>query len=315
MRGNPMQRNFGIGSPAKQTAPPKPDQEGEKKVMDKRTKTVKDHQKNAPKPTTQEQADQLNQMDADNIAAYNTSRDSIQGVYDKYNAYADSTNTANAAKTAAEQKAFDEYMKSKSKPKSPAKQGLRDPKKDYTDPKVLQEEKKGNQRIHDIRTGEYDKDKKRKKAIKKGMLDPVRPPKKKSPAKQKTDSRPDFGPTVDVRKKKNATKIAENKRQEKYDGPRSKGGLLPLTQEDLRKRKSIRYETPAKQTTSDKIKRPHLYDGKPKNGKPSSYNGPRSKGGLLPKKKGIKKSPAKCPLVALAGPIMGAVGGAMKKDK
>ena len=144
MKGNPMQRNFGIGSPAKQKTPPKPDQEGEKKVMDKRTKTIEDHRKNAPKPTTQEQADQLNQMDIENVAAHNTSRDSIQGVYDKYNAYADSTNTANAAKTAAEQAAFDEYMKSKSKKKSPAKQT-----KYPNAPKAVERRKKTSKKLFD----------------------------------------------------------------------------------------------------------------------------------------------------------------------
>ena len=113
MKGSPMYRNFGIGeSPVKQV---KPDVEGEKKVMDKRKKKVEDHRKNAPKPTTQEQADQLNKMEADNVAAYNTSADSIQGVHDtwnkhveKQNARIDSTNTANKA-------AFDKYMKENKK--------------------------------------------------------------------------------------------------------------------------------------------------------------------------------------------------------
>ena len=118
MKGSPMYRNFGIGSPAKQA---KPDVEGEKKVMDKRKKKIEDHRKNAPKPTTQEQLDQLNQMDADNVAAHNTSLDSIQGVHDawnkhveKQNAIIDSTNTAN-------QNAFDKYME-ENKKKSPNKQ-------------------------------------------------------------------------------------------------------------------------------------------------------------------------------------------------
>jgi len=67
---------------------------------------------------------------------------------------------------------------------SPAKQGYRPTydkkgnKIDYTDPEVLRKEKEGNQRIHDIIAGKYDKDKKRKKK------EPTRPPKKKSPAKQ-----------------------------------------------------------------------------------------------------------------------------------
>ena len=41
--------------------------------------------------------------------------------------------------------------------------------------------------------------------------------------------RPDLRPTVDIRKKKNSSKVAENKRQldSKYNGPRSKGGLSP----------------------------------------------------------------------------------------
>lgn len=103
---------------------------------------------------------------------------------------------------------------------------------------------------------------------------------------------------------------------------------------DFQKKKS-----PAKQTTSDKVKRPNLYDGKPKNGKPDSYNGPRSKGGVIkttnykPKgpRDGMKvtetkkygkskgehtksKSPAKCPLLAMAPAAIAAVG-AMKKNK
>ena len=119
MKGSPMHRNYGIGSPAKQA---KPDVEGEKKVMEKRTKKITDHRKNAPKTTTtQEQADQLNQMDADNIAAYNTSSDSIQNVHnlynadiDKKNAVIDSTNNANNA-------AFEKYMNAQKKKKK--KQG------------------------------------------------------------------------------------------------------------------------------------------------------------------------------------------------
>jgi hypothetical protein len=121
MKGSPMYRNFGIGSPAKQA---KPDVEGEKKVMEKRKKAIEDHRKNAPKTTnTQEQADQLNQMDADNVAAYNTSADSIQGVHntwnkhvEKQNAIIDSTNTAN-------RDAFDKYME-ENKKKSPNKQTI-----------------------------------------------------------------------------------------------------------------------------------------------------------------------------------------------
>ena len=120
MKGNPMQRNFGIGTPAKQA---KPDVEGEKKVMDKRKKAIEDHRKNAPKTVnTQEQADKINQIDADNVAAYNTSADSIQGVRDnwnkhveKQNAIIDSTNTANQA-------AYEKYMESIKKKKSPNKQ-------------------------------------------------------------------------------------------------------------------------------------------------------------------------------------------------
>jgi len=119
MKGSPMHRNFGIGSPAKQA---KPDVEGENKVMDKRKKAIEDHRKNAPKTTnTQKQADQLNQIDADNVAAYNTSADSIRGVHntwnkhvEKQNAIIDSTNTANKA-------AFDKYM-GENKKKSPNKQ-------------------------------------------------------------------------------------------------------------------------------------------------------------------------------------------------
>ena len=59
---------------------------------------------------------------------------------------------------------------------SPAKQGYRPTrdkegkKIDYTDPEVLRKEKEGNQRIHDIRTGEYDKDKKRKNKPKKTKM-------------------------------------------------------------------------------------------------------------------------------------------------
>ena len=258
MKGSPFHRNYGIGSPAKQATP---DVEGEKKVLNKRKKAIEDHRKNAPKTTnTQEQADQLNAIEQANVDAYNTSNDSIQNVHDLYradiekqNAVIDSTNTANKA-------AYDKYIEStkKKKKKSPAKQGLRNPDLDYSDPEVLRKEKEGNQRIHDIRTGKYDRDKKEQKRN--------RPPKKKSPAKQ---------------------------------------------------------------TTSDTVKRSHLYDGKPKNGKPDSYNGPRSKGGLLPRdkskgprdgmkvtdvKKYSKKSPAKCPLLALAPAAIAAVG-AMKKNK
>ena len=90
--------------------------------------------------------------------------------------------------------------------------------------------------------------------------------------------RPDFGPTVDIRKKKDPSKVAENKRQldAKYNGPRSKGGLLPR----------------------DKSK------------------GPRDGMKVTSVKKYSKKSPAKCPLVAALAPaVIGAVGGMIKKKK
>ena len=126
MKGSPMHRNYGIGSPAKQAA--KPDTEGEKKVMEKRNKAIEDHNKNAPKTTnTQEQADNLNKIQQGNVDAYNTSNDSIQNVHnlynadvDKQNAVIDSTNTANKA-------AYDKYLEStKKKKKSPAKQTTSD---------------------------------------------------------------------------------------------------------------------------------------------------------------------------------------------
>jgi len=125
MKGSPMQRNFGVGSPAKQA---KPDQEGEKKVMNKRAKDVEYHRKNAPKNvTTQKQADQLNKMDADNVAAYNNSNDSIQNVHNKYNldvdkqnAVIDSTNNANNA-------AYEKYMNTKTNKPSTTKRPKKKP--------------------------------------------------------------------------------------------------------------------------------------------------------------------------------------------
>ena len=144
MKGSPMHRNYGIGSPAKQA---KPDVEGEKKVMDKRTKKVEDHRKNAPKTTTtQEQADQLNQMDVDNVAAYNTSSDSIQNVHklyrddiEKKNAVIDSTNNANNA-------AYEKYMESTKKKKSPAKQSKREELMKEQDANLLSGKKPNPQR-------------------------------------------------------------------------------------------------------------------------------------------------------------------------
>ena len=49
------------------------------------------------------------------------------------------------------------------------------------------------------------------------------------PAAMKMMKKAPVGPTVDIRKKKNSFKVAENKRQldSKYNGPRSKGGLSP----------------------------------------------------------------------------------------
>jgi len=114
MKGHELPGPNQIKPPTKQL---KPDVEGEKKVMDKRKKTIEDHRKNAPKPTTQEQVDQLNKIDANNVAAYNNSADSIQGVHNtwnqhvkKQNAVIDSTNAANKA-------AFDNYIKSTKKKK------------------------------------------------------------------------------------------------------------------------------------------------------------------------------------------------------
>ena len=60
------------------------------------------------------------------------------------------------------------------------------------------------------------------------------PTKEVSPAKQ--GQRPDLGPTVDIRKKKDPSKVSEEKRTAKYTGPRSKGGLKPITKEEMERR-------------------------------------------------------------------------------
>jgi len=127
MKGNPMQRNYGIGSPAKQGLILKDSEKGKEYEKNRNTKTV-------------------------NIK-------DIEGLKSSTNPKSPKTTD----------------MK---KEKSPAKQGYRSPDLDYSDPEVLRKEKEGNQRIHDIIAGKYDKDKKRKKK------EPTRPPKKKSPAKQ-----------------------------------------------------------------------------------------------------------------------------------
>ena len=117
MKGSPMHRNFGIGSPAKQT---RPDEEGEKKVIEKRTKNIEDAKekmtdfRNKVKNVvldTQDKVDKVNTQDSlnvvnvnDMIEKYNITTDSIKNVHDKYNKDVDEKKKENDA-------AFDELFK------------------------------------------------------------------------------------------------------------------------------------------------------------------------------------------------------------
>jgi len=98
MKGSPMHRNFGIGSPAKQA---KPDTEGEIKVVEKRLKDIDDAKKKRQDfqdkvknvvLDTQDKVDKVNTQDSlnvvninDMIKKYNITTDSIKGVHDRYN--------------------------------------------------------------------------------------------------------------------------------------------------------------------------------------------------------------------------------------
>tara|TARA_R100001443_G_scaffold27200_1_gene40523 strand:- start:2645 stop:2992 length:348 start_codon:yes stop_codon:yes gene_type:complete len=98
MKGSPMHRNFGIGSPAKQT---KPDEEGEKKIIDKRLKDVEDARKKRQDfqdkvknvvLDTQDKVDRVNTQDSLNVVnindlvdKYEITTDSIKDVHNRYN--------------------------------------------------------------------------------------------------------------------------------------------------------------------------------------------------------------------------------------
>ena len=159
MKGNPMQRNYGIGSPAKQGLILKDSEKRKEYEKNRNTKTVNIKDIKGLEPSTNPTRPKKTDMKKEKS-------------FDKF--------IKEPGQVVGPKSEFDKFIDKKpsKKVKSPAKQGYRSPDLDYSDPEVLRKEKEGNQRIHDIIAGKYDKDKKRKKK------EPTRPPKKKSPAKQ-----------------------------------------------------------------------------------------------------------------------------------
>lgn len=152
MKGSPMYRNFGIGKPS-------PNKQAT-------ISSVSDSLQNKPNPAIEKLIKELEETQ-------------------------DSTNNANQAELErrAKQiqqnvspKEFNKQIEEHNEKNSPAKQGVRDPNKDYSDPEVLKKEREQNQAIYDQRTGKYKRDKKANKQM-------LRPRKKeeenvKSPSKQ-----------------------------------------------------------------------------------------------------------------------------------
>tara|TARA_R110002096_G_scaffold140116_1_gene294618 strand:+ start:174 stop:1019 length:846 start_codon:yes stop_codon:yes gene_type:complete len=130
MKGSPMYRNFGIGKPS-------PNKQAT-------ISSVSDSLQNKPNPAIEKLIKELEETQ-------------------------DSTNNANQAELErrAKQiqqnvspKEFNKQIEEHNEKNSPAKQGVRDPNKDYSDPEVLKKEREQNQAIYDQRTGKYKRDKK-----------------------------------------------------------------------------------------------------------------------------------------------------------
>ena len=152
MKGSPMYRNFGIGKPS-------PNKQAT-------ISSVSDSLQNKPNPAIEKLMKELEETQ-------------------------DSTNNANSAELQrranqiqqnVSPKEFNKQIEEHNEKNSPAKQGVRDPNKDYSDPEVLKKEREQNQAIYDQRTGKYKRDKKANKQM-------LRPRKKeeenvKSPSKQ-----------------------------------------------------------------------------------------------------------------------------------